>query len=322
MPERTTIALPYLRTGGDARRRTMIRAVMHPRPINTSSDLREIADLLGHVRARGGLSHPGGIQWWLRELAADDRDDFGAYVWSGEDGAIDGFALVDGTFAVVEGREPGDVVVEQVAWLEDEVRSLGREALEVHVAAGDPLRATLERRGFVESGSELELVADVAQEPTPAPLPAGFRFGSLRDITDEAYIEGHRAAWSDRRPSTYGAVRHDAIKRMPQFRPELVTVVIAPDGSVAASCIGWMDEQSRTLEIEPLGTHRRHRRLGLAHAVVKEVQRRAWASGARSVLVWNDPASNPAAYALYTGAGMPPRRTLIALRKELNQGTE
>ena len=52
-----------------------------------------------------------------------------------------------------------------------------------------------------------------------------------------------------------------------------------------------MDELSGILEIEPLGTHRDYRRLGLARAVVIEVIRRAAKAGARDVLVWNEPAN-------------------------------
>ena len=290
---------------------------MRARRLDVGRDLPGVAALLGRTRADGGLSHPGGIQWWLRELGRDDRVDFDAYVWEDDDGALGGFALVDGTFVVAERRDGGPTRLEQVEWLEAEMRAGRRPTLDIHVAADDPFLDALLRRGFEQVGTELELLAEVASEPVRAPLPAGFRFASLLDVPDEAFIEGHRAAWSDERPSPYRRALHDLVTAMPQFRPELVTIVVAPDGTVASYCIGWLDERSKTLEIEPLGTHRGYRRLGLAHAVVKEVQHRAWGQGATRVLVWNDPDSNPPAYGLYTGAGMAPHRTLIQLRKEL-----
>jgi len=197
------------------------------------------------------------------------------------------------------------------------MRGSGRETIEFHVPDGDPLRRELESRSYMQSGVELELLANTSAEPIVPLLPDGFRFASLNDVTDDAYIEGHKAAWSDNRPSPYRRELHEAVKRTPQFRPDLVTIALAPDGTVASYCIGWMDERSQTLEIEPLGTHRDYRRLGLAHAVVKEVQHRAWAQGAKYVLVWNNPNTNPAAYGLYTGADMPPNRTLIELSKKL-----
>ena len=295
---------------------------MHPRPIDPPHDLTGVVDLLSRTRASGGLSHPGGIQWWLRDLARDDRDDFGAYVWTDDAGAIGAFALVDDEFVVLERTDGGPGRIDQVAWLEATMRGAGREALWLHVADGDGFLGELELRGYERAGTELELLADTTREPERAPLPDGFRFGSLLDVSDEAFIEGHRAAWSDTRPSPYRRALHDAVRRMPGFRADLVTIALSPGGTVASYCIGWMDERSATLEIEPLGTHRDYRRLGLAHAVVREVQHRAWANGAKRVLVWNDPETNVAAYGLYTGAGMPPNRTLITLRKELRVQTD
>jgi len=302
---------------------------MEPRPIDPARDLPAVADFLGRSRAAGGLTHPGGTQWWLRELWRQDRGDFGAYVWTdattdgGAGGPTDGaspgaFALVDGTFVVAETAPGGPNRVDLLGWLEGEMRGLGRESLHTHVEEGDAVRDQLEQCGYEPAGMELELVADVADEPVVPALPSGFRFASLEEVDDERYIAGHRAAWSDTRPSSYRRELHDAVRRMPQFRADLVTIALAPDGAVASCCIGWLDEQSATLEIEPLGTHRDYRRLGLANALVKEVQHRAWVNGAKRVLVWNDPTTNPAAYGLYTGADMPPNRKLIELAKPLS----
>jgi ribosomal protein S18 acetylase RimI-like enzyme len=290
---------------------------MQPRPIDLDRDMPAVADLLGRTRAAGGLSHPGGIQWWLRGLGKDGFDDLAAYVWASDAGDLGGFALVDGEFVVHERLDGGPTDLEQVGWLEAEMRSLGRPAIEFHVAEDDALRGDLEALGYRDNGNEFELLADTSSEPQRAPLPAGFRMGSLLDVTDDAYIEGHRAAWSDTKPSSYRRELHDAVRAVPQFRPDMVTVAIAPDGRVAACCIGWLDERSATLEIEPLGTHRDFRRLGLGRAIVKEVQHRAWANGATRVLVWNQRETNEAAYHLYTGAGMPVNRTLVLLRREL-----
>jgi len=274
---------------------------MQPRLLDPDTDLPAVADLLSRTRASGGLSHPGGIMWWLRD--AGFREAFDAYVWPGGLDLV-GFALVDGSFVVAERMDNGPTELEQIEWLEERMRGQGREKVEIHVAEGNPLLAELERRGYGQTGIELELVADTGAEPEVPRLPNGFTFASLNDVSDAAYIEGHVAAWSDTRPSWYRRELHDAVKRSPRFRPDMVTIALAPDGTVASFCIGWLDERSETLEIEPLGTHRDYRRQGLAHAVVKEVQHRAWANGAKRVLVWNNPQTNAAAYGLYTGADM------------------
>lgn len=287
---------------------------MQPRPFDPDHDLPAVAELISRTRAAGGLSHPGGIQWWLRD--SGNKEDFEAFVWQ-DDGELTGFALVDDGFAVTERAENGPTDLEQVEWLEQHLRETGKKAIEFRFPEGDPIQPELAARGYSKNGVELELMADVAEEPVVPALPQGFRFASLNDVPDDVYVAGHVAAWSDTRPSRYSRQKHDIVKQAPTFRPDLVTIALAADGTVASYCIGWMDARSETLEIEPLGTHRDYRRLGLAHAVVKEVHHRAWANGAKRALVWNDPNTNPRAYGLYTGAGMASNRTLIQMRKAL-----
>ena len=288
---------------------------MQPRPLNVDQDLPALAALLGRTRAAGGIWHPGGIQWWLRELASG-RDDFEAHVWPGEDGGLAAFAMRDGTYIVAE-TDGGPPHMELIEWATDHLREAGASEIQTIAVEGDEIHAALTARGFTPSSSGFELVIDTDSEPVQARLPDDFSFASLQDVSDDAFIEGHRAAWSDTKPSQYGHDRHDAVKRSPQFRPDLVTIALSADGTVASYCIGWLDTPTRTLEIEPLGTHRDYRRLGLAHAVVREVTHRAWANGAEHVLVWNEPARNLPAYGLYTGAGMAERRRLVDLTRVL-----
>jgi len=71
---------------------------MLPRPFEPDNDMPAVADLLSHTRAAGGLSHPGGIQWWLRDSGT--KDGFEAFVWPVDD-ELRGFALIDGSFVVI-----------------------------------------------------------------------------------------------------------------------------------------------------------------------------------------------------------------------------
>jgi ribosomal protein S18 acetylase RimI-like enzyme len=288
---------------------------MQPRPLEPEHDLPHLAALLGHTRAGGGIWHPGGIQWWLRELG---RDGFAAFVWPREeDDTLGAFVMRDGTYVIAESDERGPDRLELLDFAESRLRDAGATEMQTSAAEGSRLHLDLGQRGFAQTGTSLELMADTEVEPPPSTVLDGFRFASLSDVDDNAYIDGHRAAWSDKRPSPYRRELHEAVKRMPQFRPELVTIALAPDGTVASYCIGWLDAASQTLEIEPLGTHRDYRRQGLARAVVQEVIHRASENGARHVLVWNDPQTNAPAYGLYTSAGMTPRRRIADLTRRL-----
>jgi len=209
-------------------------------------------------------------------------------------------------------------------WAEGAFREAGRTSLETAAADDErELREELAKRGYTPSGTlSSELVHEIGSEPSAAPLPQGFRLATIDAIGDDAYVELHRASWSDTRPSDYSRPLHDVVTAMPDFRRDLVPVVLAPDGTPAAYCIAWFDERSRSVEIEPLGTHAAYRRLGLARAIVREVQRRAHQLGARTVMVWaTDPAStdhvNEPARRLYTSCGMEPRRTVRDYRRAL-----
>jgi ribosomal protein S18 acetylase RimI-like enzyme len=120
----------------------------------------------------------------------------------------------------------------------------------------------------------------------------------------------HRDAWTrPTAPSSYDRRQHDLVTAMPDFRYDLVPIVTAPDGTLAAYCMSWWDPRSASVEIEPLGTRPAFRRKRLARAIVREVFRRGRALGARYVLVWGT-TSNDAALRLYLSAGMRSRRVL------------
>ena len=104
---------------------------------------------------------------------------------------------------------------------------------------------------------------------------------------------------------------------MPDFERELVPIIAAPDGTLAAYCIAWFDPRTRTVEIEPLGTHPEYRRLGLGRAIVEEVKRRSAARGARSVMVWGGH-DNDVAIHMYESAGLRSRRVLRDYERTLS----
>jgi GNAT superfamily N-acetyltransferase len=261
------------------------------------------------------------MEWWLRRIVAPG---FAVHVW--DDGPrLAGFVIDDDGYAIARtaDRTPASRM-RVIAWAERAFRAAGRTAIELAVADDEPeLSHTLLSRGYEPSGTiGHAFVSDLDREPPAAQLPAGAKIVSIDEIGDDAYVALHRAAWSDTRPSTYDRAQHDVVRAMPDFRRDLVPVALAPNGKPAAYCIGWYDAASRSVEIEPLGTHRGHRRLGLARAIVSDIHRRAWRLGARSVMVWaTDPRStahvNEPARLLYTSSGMAPRRVVRDYRKEL-----
>lgn len=171
-----------------------------------------------------------------------------------------------------------------VAWFDEEA-----EAAERHVevrAANRVGREALERRCYEPRPDAPFMVLNTIDlggiaEPT---LPPGYRLTTLAEMPDlERRVDVHRAAFHPSRVTneSYRKLMADAWP----YRPELDCVAVAPDGSFASYALGWLDEANRTGELEPVGTHPDHRRLGLATAVSLHALRSLRGAGAETGIV-------------------------------------
>jgi GNAT superfamily N-acetyltransferase len=135
-------------------------------------------------------------------------------------------------------------------------------------------------------------------------LPDGFRFLSADEAGPDAAVRAHVDAWA---PSTYTAEGYEGVRRTPAYRGDLHVLVEAPDGTMAASTIMWLDEANKTAEFEPVGTHPDYRRLGLGTAMLLHGMHLAREAGATHVTVACLGApGHPQARGLYYGAGFRP----------------
>ena len=132
-------------------------------------------------------------------------------------------------------------------------------------------------------------------------LPDGYRFRTADETGPQAAVRAHLDAWA---PSAYSAESYEGVRRTAAYRGDLHLLVEAPDGTMAASTIMWLDEVNRTAEFEPVGTHPDHRRRGLARAVLLHGTHRTRAAGATHMTVACLGApGHPAARELYYGLG-------------------
>ncbi|MBF9073693.1 GNAT family N-acetyltransferase [Streptacidiphilus fuscans] len=141
---------------------------------------------------------------------------------------------------------------------------------------------------------------DLADIELPV-LPAGFRFVNATEAGPAAAVQAHVDAWS---PTGYTAESYEGVRQTPGYRPDLHVLVEAPDGTMAASTIMWLDEANRTVEFEPVGTHPAYRRLGLARAMLLHSLHLARAAGAtHATVVCVGAPGDPGARGLYYGLG-------------------
>jgi ribosomal protein S18 acetylase RimI-like enzyme len=132
-------------------------------------------------------------------------------------------------------------------------------------------------------------------------LPEGFRFRTADEAGPEAAVRAHLDAWA---PSTYTAEAYQGVRQTAGYRGDLHILVEAPDGTMAASTIMWLDDTNRTAEFEPVGTHPDYRRRGLARAMLLRGMHLARAAGAiHTTVACLGAPGHPGARGLYYGIG-------------------
>jgi GNAT superfamily N-acetyltransferase len=113
-------------------------------------------------------------------------------------------------------------------------------------------------------------------------LPDGFRFRTADQAGPQAAVQAHVDAWA---PSTYTAEGYQGVRQMAGYRGDLHVLVEAPDATMAASTIMWLDEANKTAQFEPVGTHPGYRRLGLGTAMLLHGMHLAREAGATHMTV-------------------------------------
>ena len=247
-------------------------------------DEATVSRLLDLVRAMPATCcHVIDLPWRLASPAIHEGRD--ASFWEDANGQVVGFAAWQYYWAVLDffilpGPSQLEVETEIFAWAQERMRERDEER-------GKPLPYWVEfrdddhtRRQLVEAHGFLldeEVCSALFQHtlgdlpPVPT-LPDGF---TLRTLAGEqeaaAYSELHRAAFRSTSMTPEWRAR---TLRMPQYRPELDLVITAPDGTLAAFCVGWFEPLRKSTQIEPIGVHPRFQRRGLGRVLLLEMLHR------------------------------------------------
>jgi len=265
---------------GLAQRVTAVR----PELVNSDATFGELAWIWGKGNAADGGTWPGRLWFSGGELVA--------WGWAylphqvrRSDGSVHEVTGAYLGYQVHPGR--AELVDEVIGWYDRVAAGLERTVLprmadefalkrwEAHGYQADPA-------SLGESGSWTQLnERDLTEVDQPA-LPDGFRFRSADEAGPEAAVRAHVDAWA---PSTYTAEGYEGVRRTATYRGDLHILVEAPDGTMAASTIMWLDEANLTAEFEPVGTHPGYRRLGLGTAMLRHGMQLARDAGATGMTV-------------------------------------
>jgi GNAT superfamily N-acetyltransferase len=296
----------------------------------TAEDVRLMQDLAQRVTAvRPDLVNPdasfGELAWiWGKGHASDGGAWPGRLWFSGGELVAWGWATLprqvrrsDGSVRQVTGAylayqvhpDQAELIDDVISWYDLIAAGLERTVnpqlpdefalnrWEAHGYQTDP--ASLGDTGSWTQLNERDL-ADVAQPV----LADGFTFRTADEAGPEAAVQAHLDAWA---PSTYTAEGYAGVRRTAAYRGDLHVLVEAPDGTMAASAIMWLDEVNKTAEFEPVGTHPGYRRLGIGTAMLLHGMHLARDAGATHMTVACLGApGHPQARGLYYKAGFRP----------------
>ena len=189
-------------------------------------------------------------------------------------------------------------------------------------------RQELEQNGYVsqaqageDSWSKVWMERSGKTSVPGYPLPASFTIRSLAGVSEvEAYVELHQAVFKTKNMTSEWRSR--TLKQL-DYLPDLDVVVVAPDGRLAAFCIGWLSKSpdgGLRGQIEPLGCHADFRKYALGRVVLCETLRRLQEHGAERIFVETDSYRNTA-FHLYENVGFGVIRDVMVYRKDYNHPT-
>lgn len=263
------------------------------------ADLVAMVSLLTHARPAGWLSeYPGPGD--LAELLSLPPERAAACLWRTPAGALVAYAIVDSAYhnlyfdlaaSTVATELPERLVDWAAGWLQDWCASQGTRspgsqsvgpshplcntlALDTSSRSDDHQRiALLRRTGFEPLFERTRVMARWLHEPIEEPfIPLSFLIRPAAGVPEvDALVALHRAAFGT---ETMTVQERLVMMQTAHYEAALDLVAEAPTGELAAYCFCGVEpgpasaNQPRQGYTDPVATHPRYRRLGLARALM------------------------------------------------------
>lgn len=254
-----------------------------------AGDLRAMQQMCSRLWTPSSRFHPGQLAWsrYYHPVRGDALGEHEAIALWRDGSEVVGFGWAEAEDWLELQVDPGQVEVaaEVVEWFEDWSDAETQSAL---VMEGDASEAALAAAGFEPEPDAWHFVhhlLDLA-ELGPVPRIGGYTFRHVDGIPEAAQRAAcHARSWSDFGPSSVTAESYTALMSAWPYRADLDWVAVAPDGSMAASCLVWLDPATGVGLVEPVGCVPEHRGRGLAGAVTLAALHRLKEVGGRAALV-------------------------------------
>lgn len=286
------------------------------------ADLSRMIDLLVAGRLAGTIDRWPTLST-LRLRMSQPGHQAETRLWEARDGRLLGFATLtigEGQHRLHLARQPGlaewtarallSAMLDWAIARSQQISAMSGEPAHLAIAADERdilLWAVLDRERFQPAGWQILRMVRPLDEPLPPPAPPpGYAVRPLAGESElERWIALHEAAFGAPGPTVE---YRRAFMRSAAYQANLDLVAVAPDGTLAAFCVGTIDheENRRTGRregwTEPIGTHPAYRRQGLARATILTALHRLRDQGLRAAVL-GCRSDNPGARQLYQSLG-------------------
>lgn len=288
--------------------------IPHPRPYTGQTDLHRMMRLLSagqRALPRYYYVHPGDLNWWVYYNPSDIPVTEKATLWEDDNGELVAWIYAspewsDFDYFVAPAYRATDTESAILDWAEktlqaygykhDEGKNKHRRIATFAVEGENDRIALLSARGYQPEPFLTAFTRSINPNVARPTLPEGYTF---LDTMSEQWVEQradvHRSAFVNSRMT---ADYYRQFMRAPLYDPALDTVIVGPDGRLAAFAMVWVDDTTGIGSFEPVGTRAEWQRRGLGRAAMQEGLRRMAIRGMHTaqVLTHSDNASNLAFY--------------------------
>ena len=293
-----------------------------PRPYRDETDYTRIRTFLRQVtRLNGGIERSwpvARLDYWRWHVVLNcselDSIEKHIYLWENESGAIGAILNAEGpreAYINIDPRIQSPALeLAIIEFAEEKMRFTnedGSQKLYIWLDEDNKIRKEiLQKRGYTPFDSvEHQYYRDLKQPLPPIPQVTGYTIRALG--TEEELPARSWASWRAFHPDApdadyEGWEWYRNIQNCPLYRRDLDIVAQAPDGSIAAFCTLWYDDETGVGYFEPVGTVPEHQKRGLGKAVMLHAMHRLKAMNGKLAAVGGYSEGAKALYHSISGA--------------------
>ncbi len=275
-------------------KKDVIMKLQHHPYANSDKEFYNIVKFLTYVQSIPGYDNNwdvSRINWWRYSYHAQkDREWFNqnAHYWENDKGEVVGLFISEygrnDFFALADPAYPN--LLEIIITWGETVWSKQKKEISTYIFDFDTAKTQIfQKHGYICVRQENNVrYYDMTTYDFDYTIRPGFKiitFGEFGDYDQRVALV--KNAFNN---PNYTKERLVSLQSSPQYLPDLDLIAVNQEGKAVAYCMGWVEDHDDTLGyIEPMGTHSKYRKMGLASSLAKECFKRLATLGVKTASI-------------------------------------